>query len=476
MYDGLVTLTVSLFVMVYIAWFTHEQAPWIFALSPLVVLLANSVFGIYTRHRVGSGAVKAPLLTASIGLSALFMALLVANAAAVILWATLLWAPIVLPRVFLNLNTRIKSSFITAAVRGKGPVLVVGGGGYIGSHVLDLLLREGFSVRLLDTFIYGKDSIQEFISNSRFEIIEGDVTDIMKLTEAMSGASAVVHLAGLVGDPACAVDEPFTRHTNVIATRMLKEVAISMGVPRFVFASSCSVYGANDQEVDELSDLHPVSLYAHTKIDSEKELLSLIDETFCVTILRFATVFGHSRRPRFDLVANLFTAQAFNEGKITVTGENQWRPFIHVRDLARAILMVIKADPALVRGQTFNVGDSRLNTTIGALATEVEKIVSTERPVEIIRQVNVNDRRNYFVSFGKIKRILAYEASVTLADGIREMLSEFKNGTYHHYRDAIYSNLEMTRKALVDFRDPVHSARLYGPLADDFHRVRAVNE
>src|SRR5262249_7356476 len=154
--------------------------------------------------------------------------------------------------------------------------------------------------------------------NPRFEVVEGDATDIMKLTEAMSGVSSVVHLAGLVGDPACAVDRSFTRHTNVIATRMLKEVAISMGVPRFVFASSCSVYGASEEEVEETSPLNPVSLYAVTKIDSERELQSLIDETFCVTILRFATVFGHSRRPRFDLVANLFTAQAFNDGRITV--------------------------------------------------------------------------------------------------------------------------------------------------------------
>lgn len=430
------------------------------ALSPLVFLLAplilafNGLFGIYTRFRIGSGKVKAPLLSLSLLCSCLVLGTLGVKPTALLLLGTMSWAPLVLPRVFLNFDTRSKSGLISTAIKGKGPVLVVGGAGYIGSYVLECLLSEGMPVRLFDSFLYGKDSIAEFLNHPRLEIVEGDITDIMKLTEAMNGASAVVHLAGLVGDPACAVDESFTRHTNVIATRMLKEVAISMGVPRFIFASSCSVYGANDNEVDENSELNPVSLYARTKIDSERELLSLIDESFCVTILRFATVFGHSRRPRFDLVANLFTAQAVNENQITVMGENQWRPFIHVKDLARAVVMALKAKPDVVRSQTFNVGDSRLNMTIGSLAKEVQAIVGADRNVDLSIQPNIGDRRNYIVSFKKINKALGFEASVLMKDGISEMYSEFKKGSYNHYRDAIYSNLEMTRKAVVDFKDP----------------------
>ncbi len=475
-YDAAVPLAASMFVFAFstLALGVTPTA-WIFA-APAFVLLFNWALGIYTRFRVGSGRMKTPVLTAATALSAAALWSLGVEPASVVLWTALVWAPLVLPRIFLNFNTRVSSSFISSAVRGKGPVVVVGGGGYIGSHVLEQLLKEGFPVRLFDTFIYGKEALGDLLANPRLEIVEGDVTDIMKLTEAMSGASAVVHLAGLVGDPACAVDESFTRHTNVIATRMLKEVAISMGVPRFIFASSCSVYGASEEEVDETSVLNPVSLYALTKIDSEKELLSLIDETFCVTILRFATVFGDSRRPRFDLVANLFTAQAFNEGRITVTGESQWRPFIHVKDLARAVVMTLKANPGKVRGQIFNVGDSRLNKTIGQIAKEIQGVVGAERPVEISTNNNISDRRNYLVSFRKINRVLGYQASMTLEDGVREMLVRFREGAYHHYRDAIYSNLEMTRKALEDFRDPSHSARLYGPLSDDFHAARAANE
>jgi nucleoside-diphosphate-sugar epimerase len=299
-----------------------------------------------------------------------------------------------------------------------------------------------------------------------FELIEGDATDIMKLTMALNGASAVVHLGGLVGDPACALDEQFTRHANVIATRMVKEVARSFGIPRFVFASSCSVYGINDKEVNEKSEPNPVSLYARTKIDSERELLSSQEKGFDVTVLRFATVFGHSRRPRFDLVANLFTAQGMVEGKLLLMGPKQWRPFVHVRDLARAIVMVLKAEPEKVRGQVFNVGDKRLNMTIGQLAERVREHVALERPVEVVTKEEFADARNYAVSFEKIHKVLGFSAETLLDDGIQEMIEEFKKGTYGHYKAETYSNVRTTQKALADFRDPQVASKLYRPLAE----------
>ena len=121
--------------------------------------------------------------------------------------------------------------------------------------------------------MYGHDSLAPFVGHSNFELIEGDATDIARLSQALRNASAVIHLAGLVGDPACAVDPEFTRHTNIVATRMAKEVAQGLGIHRFIFASSCSVYGISDTEVREDDPLNPVSLYAQTKIDSEQELL-----------------------------------------------------------------------------------------------------------------------------------------------------------------------------------------------------------
>ena len=155
--------------------------------------------------------------------------------------------------------------------RWAGPVLVVGGGGYIGTHVVEQLLAEGWRVRVLDRLLFGKAPLQDFFGNPRFELVEGDATDILKLIEAMQGASAVVHLAGLVGDPACAVDGRFTRHANVFATRLVKKAARSLGVRRLVFASSCSVYGINPAEVNETSEVNPVSLYARTKVERSEE-------------------------------------------------------------------------------------------------------------------------------------------------------------------------------------------------------------
>jgi nucleoside-diphosphate-sugar epimerase len=463
-YDTGICLLVSAFVYFFSYIFLNKHISSAIFTSPAWMVVSCYALGIYTRFRVVSSKIKAVILTLAIIFTAFVMFLLGVGFAELVLWSVLVWSPVILPRIFLNYNSRLGTSLIASAIRDRGPVLVVGGAGYIGSHVVDLLLEKGIPVRVFDKFLYGKDSIKEFMQNPLFEIVEGDITEITKLTSAINNASAVIHLAGLVGDPACAVDENFTRHTNIIATRMLKEIAISSGVPRFIFASSCSVYGASDDEVDETSDLNPVSLYAQNKIDSEKELFSQVHENFVVTVLRFATVFGHSRRPRFDLVANLFTAQAFNEGKITVMGEDQWRPFIHVKDLARAIFFVLKAKPDVVNKEIFNVGDSRLNMTIGELAKKVKSVAEKEKEVEILIKNDASDRRNYMVSFKKIKKILGYEASTMVEEGVSEMLENFTKDRYENYRDRQYSNLEMTRLAVESFKDPHNAERLYAPL------------
>lgn len=438
-----------------------------FIAVPLIGLIANYVVGVYGRFRVGGGRLKAVVLSASCLAVVTFLAYTTSDVATSLLWASLAWAPLVLPRMFLNLNRKSKSSGISktlnSAIKRRGPVLVVGGGGYIGSHVVNQLLQEGFGVRVLDSLFYGKDSLAEFADNQNFELISGDVTDISKLVRACDGASAVVHLAGLVGDPACALNESYTLHSNVIVTKMLKEVALSAGVQRFIFASSCSVYGANDEIVDETTALNPVSLYARTKIASEKELLGSVSDEFFVTVLRFATVFGHSRRPRFDLVGNLFTAQAHNDGKITVFGGDSWRPFIHVADIARAIVLTLKANPFRVQGQILNVGDARLNMTIGDLAEKVQSVVQADRAVEIVSHEDSADRRNYNVSFDKIKRTIGFTAVHMIEDGVREMVSEFKKGTYADYKASKFSNLEVTKRVVVDFQNPKNTENLYRP-------------
>ena len=152
------------------------------------------------------------------------------------------------------------------------------------------------------------------------------------------------------------------------------------------------------------------------------------------------------------------------DGRINVIGPGQWRPFIHVRDLARAIVLTLTADPRIVQDQIFNVGDKRLNMTILELAERIRDTVSRYRPVEISIKDNPEDRRNYAVSFDKIERMLGFQAETLLEHGVEEMVSHFVANEFHHYRSPEYSNLMMTSKAVSDFQDPAQKAHLYAPL------------
>ncbi len=445
----------------------------VFLLPPLF-LLFNVLLGVYSRLRTSPGVLKAAILGGSVLLSGALAGVLFGGWASVALWALGAWPPAAIARVLLNMQySRHRRTPFSSAVRQRGPILVIGGAGYIGSHVVAQLLERGDSVRVLDRCMYGRGSLAEFESHRNLDFMEGDATEISRLTAAMRDVSAVVHLAGLVGDPACAVDPAFTRHANVISTRMAKEVAESLGVFRFVFASSCSVYGVSQKQVCEDDELNPVSLYAQTKVDSERELLASVRDDFFVTILRFATVFGHSRRPRFDLVANLFTAQAMTGGRLTVVGSDQWRPFVHVRDVARAICRVLSAPPPDVQSEIFNVGDSRLNMTILQLAETVRAAVANTRQVELVVHDEIQDRRNYAVSFEKIRSVLDFEAEITMEMGIREMVEKFRQGAYRDFRDDIYSNLAMTKQALAWFNDPIQAASLYAPRVIEANAVRS---
>ena len=428
---------------------------------PLLFLAGNLALGTYSRLRLARSAVKSAALTCSVAGAAALAGLLGAAPALIALWALLVLPTAVSARVLLGLSYDTRSPLTPLAAASHGPVLVIGGAGYIGSATVEHLLARGHRVRVLDRLMYGRESLAPFEGLSNFELLEGDATDISKLTAAMRHASAVVHLGGLVGDPACAVDPDFTRHANIIATRMAKEVAQSLGVRRFVFASSCSVYGASDQVMRENDSPNPVSLYARTKVESERELLRTVRDDFFVTILRFATVFGHSARPRFDLVANLFVAQAMTQGVITVVGPRQWRPFVHVRDLARAIGATLEAEPQIIQSQVYNVGDDRLNLTIEELAQRVAALTGRFREVRVTVEEGAEDPRNYRVSFAKIRAVLGFEAATLLDEGLLEMAEHLRSGRYANYRDAIYSNVATTRAALHEFRE---APELYAPL------------
>lgn len=410
----------------------------------------NFAQGVYKQLRMSSAQIKFATLSLS-SLFAFFLCISLGGS----------WQPLLntmafvsllssLPRIFLNFsNTQTKSVF-HQVITNDSPILVIGGGGYIGSVLVEEMLAKNMKVRVFDKFIYGKDIFNDLVGD-RLELIEGDATDVYSLTLALRNVKAVVHLAGIVGDPASMVDDRLTRHMNIVSTRMIKESVKAFRIPKFIFASSCSVYGANDKIVDEKSALNPLSPYAKSKIDSEKEILQDTFDEFNPTILRFATVFGHSRKPRFDLVFNLFLAQAFNNGLITVMGESQWRPFIHVRDVAKAIIKVLEAPTSSVSRQVFNVGDDNMHATIGEIA-EISKKSVKNRDVKVVMRDNKADLRNYRVSFKKFAEQFDYKAQINLEEGAREIIENLSNGVYKKpYTDVYYSAFETTKEIKKEF-------------------------
>ena len=321
-------------------------------------------------------------------------------------------------------------------VANQSTVLVLGGAGYIGSILVRRLLDAGKRVRVLDSLLYGASSLAEVMRHPNLELIVGDCRNIGDVVGAMRQVSSVVHLAAIVGDPACEQDRQAALEVNYAATRMLIEIAKAHRIGRLIFASSCSVYGESDTEVDEHADVKPLSLYALSKVQAERALLASRSESFNPTIVRFATLFGLGHRPRFDLVVNLLCAKAHYEKVITIYNGEQWRPFLHVRDAAESLALLLDAPLPLVTGETFNVGDRRLNHTLSQLAEKILKAFPGTR----IEHVDNPDRRNYRVSFEKIRCRLDFGARQDLDVGIAEWKRAFENNVINDYKDIRYHN------------------------------------
>jgi nucleoside-diphosphate-sugar epimerase len=293
----------------------------------------------------------------------------------------------------------------------------------------------------MDSLIYGDYSLHDVLDHPNLEVQIGDCRKLQDLVAAVKNAEAIVHLAAIVGDPACEIDRQTSREINYAATRMLIEVAKGNGSCRLIFSSSCSVYGATDLLMDEYSNVLPISLYAQTKVDSEQALLEARSDTFHPIILRLATVFGLSYRTRFDLIVNLLTAKAYSERMITIFNGTQWRPFIHVQDVANGICQMLAAPLDVVSGETYNMGDSRMNFTLRELA---EKVLA-EFPETRVEYIENSDRRNYRVSFEKIRNQIGFDCHWMLEDGIREIRRAFETKLIGDYRDARYSNLQFLK-------------------------------
>jgi nucleoside-diphosphate-sugar epimerase len=304
------------------------------------------------------------------------------------------------------------------------PTLVTGGAGYLGMPVVDELSAAGRTVRVLDVLLHdGQAGLVGALEARGVEVIRGDVRDPAVRRRALEGIEEVVHLAAIVGDPACARDPELAEGVNVEGTSALVLDARGAGVRRFVFASTCSNYGRLADPtvpIDEDGELSPVSLYARQKVAIERALLNGGQAPLQVTCLRLATLYGVAPRMRFDLTVNEFTRDLWAGRRLEVFGEQFWRPYVHVRDAGRAIRTVLEAPGELVAGKVFNVGRSGENYRKLDLV-ELIRSQTDRGTVSFVHRSE--DPRDYKVSFDRIAQVLGFRTAMTVADGVAEIMA-----------------------------------------------------
>ena len=320
--------------------------------------------------------------------------------------------------------------------------LVTGGAGYIGRMVCEELLATGRTVRALDVLLHGQTEQMDALRDRGVEGVVGDVRDPEVRAKALAGVDEVVHLAAIVGDPACAIDPELSREVNVEATRALVADAREAGVGRFVFASTCSNYGRMADPtvpVDEDGELAPVSRYAEQKVAVERALLAGDLGTLRPTCVRFATIYGVAPRMRFDLTVNEFTRDLWAGRDLEVFGEQFWRPYVHVHDAARAVARVLDAPVDTVGGRVFNVGDTRENYRKLDLVDVVRRHTGAGSVTFVSRR---EDPRDYKVSFDRIRDELGFTPIMTVEDGVVELLAALSAGAFEDPFARSYRNTD----------------------------------
>lgn len=301
---------------------------------------------------------------------------------------------------------------------------MTGGGGFVGSLLARSLLARGDNVRVIDSFIFGRDSLRSLMSQPGLEIVEGDIRDADEVRRSLRRVDAVVHLAAIANDPSADLDPSLTRAVNRDAVIDLVRLSREAGVRRFVNASSASVYGVRDGPPSRETDAtNPISLYGRYKLESEAVVLAADRPNFTTVSLRCATLCGASPRPRLDLTMNILTYHAISRGLITVNGGGQIRPQLHVRDAVDAYVRLIDASSVTVGGQAFNL--ARVNVTVLAGAELVRGIIGPDIEVAI---APVHDARSYALSSAKIGRALGIRPWRPVADAVRELARSLRRG------------------------------------------------
>lgn len=292
-------------------------------------------------------------------------------------------------------------------------VLVTGGAGYVGTSLLPVLFKEGHQVRVLDNLLMGGVALLPFFSHKDFEFHRGDIRDKAAVAEAVKGVDAIVHLASIVGYPACRKYPKMSREVNVDGTKLLIEQT-PKSVP-IIFASTGSGYGKLIGELcTETTPLNPLSDYGKQKVETEK----LLQDRGNIVIYRFATAFGVSPRMRLDLLINDFTFRAVKDRSLIVYERHFMRTFIHVRDMAKAFNFALKNFNAM-KNEIFNVGDSRQNVSKEDICRLILKKV--EYYLHFADVGTDLDQRDYMVSYDKIRQA-GFTCDITIEEGINELI------------------------------------------------------
>mgnify|MGYP006099006901 FL=1 len=305
-------------------------------------------------------------------------------------------------------------------------ILLTGGSGYLGSILTRKLLANGHNVRILDNFLFGKDSLKEIQNNKKLELVDGDIRDLSIVGKSLKGIDSVIHLASIVGTQSAELDPKASMEVNFMATRNIAELCKIYKIKQFIFASTCSVYGAQpDQLIAENSEVNPLDSYGLSKFQSERAILEAYDYP---TILRLGTLFGASHRMRFDLAINLFIAQAMNKEKLTVFGGDQWRPFLHVDDAAEAFSFAVENNMEGIYNVIWK------NLTISQMAKNVKKLI----PSQINISKDIVDKRDYRVTGKKLEHF-GYKAKKDITFATKEFRLKIKNDVKNYKQDK-YSN------------------------------------